>query len=144
MARKSAAATYKKWADRMKAAASSSMKDGVNAVTVSPTEKAAAAVDKWAEGVRRAREEGTFEAGLRGVSLEQWRHAMLHKGIPHISEGVNLAQQKMERFLGELLAYTDNVSAQIQSMPDATREDRKARMDRNFELMSEFRSSRRR
>lgn len=143
MARKSASLVAKKWADRMKAA-TTAMKEGVQAVTVSPTEKAAASVDKWAEGVRRAREEGTFEAGLRSVSLEQWRTAMLQKGVGRVSEGVTEALPRMERFMGELLAHTDMVSSQIQSMPDATPEDRKQRMLRNFELMSEFRSSRRR
>lgn len=143
MARKSAAAVAKKWAANMQAA-TTAMKEGVQAVTVSPTEKAAAAVDKWAAGVARARAEGTFEAGLRGVSLEQWRQSMLQKGIGRIADGVREAAPKMERFLGELLAHTDMVSSQIQSMPSNTPEERKQRMLRNFELMSEFRSSRRR
>lgn len=143
MARKSASQVAKKWADRMKAA-TQSMKDGVAAVTVSPTAKAADAVDKWAEGVRRAREEGTYEAGLRAVSNEQWKQAMLNKGIPHVSEGVNLAQPKMERFLGELLNHTEMVKAQLDQMADATPEDRIQKMIRNVELMREFKFKRRR
>lgn len=143
MARKTAANVAKKWATNMQAA-TTAMKDGVNGVTVSPTSKAADNVEKWLAGVQRARQEGTFEAGLRGVSLESWRQAMLQKGIPRISSGVTEATPKMERFLGELLSHTDSVSQQIQAMPSNTPEERKQRMLRNFELMSEFRSSRRR
>jgi collagenase-like PrtC family protease len=125
-------------------AATQQMKDGVAAVTVSPTSKAADAVEKWAEGVRRAKEEGTYEAGLRSVSNEQWKQAMLTKGIPHVSEGVNLAQPKMERFLGELLNHTEMVKAQLDQMPDTTPEDRVQKMIRNVELMREFKFKRRR
>lgn len=143
MARKSADAIAKKWASRMQAA-TTDMKEGVQAVTVSPTAKAADAVDKWTAGVQRARDEGTYEAGLRSVSLEQWKQAMLTKGVDRISTGVREATPKMTRFLGELLQHTEMVSQQIQAMPSNTPEDRKQRMLRNFELMSEFRSSRRR
>lgn len=143
MARKTPQMVAKKWAAGMQQA-TQSMTDGVNSVTVSPTEKAAAAVDKWEAGVRRARTEGTYESGLRSVSLAQWQDAMRTKGIPRITDGVRAAQPKMERFLGELLPYTDSVKEQIAQMPSTTPQDRIARMLRNVELMSQFRSSRRR
>lgn len=143
MARKTASQVAKKWASRMQAA-TQDMKDGVSAVTVSPTEKAAQAVDKWFAGLQAARSDGTYEAGLRSVSNEQWKSAMITKGIPRVTDGVREAQPKMERFLGELLAHTDMVKSTIDAMPSTTRADRKARMDRAYELMSEFKSSRRR
>lgn len=143
MARRTAQQVAKKWATSMQGAATA-MRDGVAAVTQSPTAKAADAVDKYRAGVMKAIDDGTYQAGLRSVTLDQWKQSMLQKGIGRVADGVAAAGPKMERFMGELLAHTDMVSQEIQGMPSLTKEDRKQRMLRNFELMSEFRSSRRR
>lgn len=114
------------------------MKDGVNAVTESPTAKAAAAEDDWVAGVRAARESGKFRERLQAVSLQTWKDAMIKKGAPRIADGVKEAEVKMNDFAAQLLQHTNMVRQEIAAMPKSTPQERKARMDRNYELMSQF------
>lgn len=118
----SPAAVAQKWANRM-ASAGESMKNGVQSVTVAPTEQAAAAKDRWMAGLQRAASENKFEAGLRRVSLEDWKRSMIDKGVSNMQNGARTAVPKVTAFLGEFLPFADNVSKEIQAMPKGTIED---------------------
>lgn len=105
-----------KWARNLNAAGES-IRAGVEAVTVSPTEKAARRVDAYAAGVQRAVADGTFVSGLRRVTLEAWKDSMLKKGAPRIGAGATAAVGKMEGFLAEFLPYVDSGKRALEATP---------------------------
>ncbi len=129
-----------KWARNLKAA-TGEIRIGVEAVTESPMLKAAAAVDKYAEGVRRAVESGKYVARLQATPLALWKTNTLDKGIGRIAAGVDAADSKVEAFFGELLPFQDSLKNTVNNMPDVTLEDSIQRMTTWARGMSEFRRS---
>jgi hypothetical protein len=116
MAKISASQAAQKW-NRNLAGSTQAIKDGVNAVTVSPTEKAARQADAYAQGVARAVADGSYQAGLRKVTLDDWKTAMTSKGIPRIASGAQAAVGKMEDFLTEFLPHVEAGQRMLESMP---------------------------
>lgn len=135
-------AVAKLWSERMQAAGQK-MKDGVNAVTSSPMEAAAAAKDRWIAGVNKAAQEGTFEDGLRSVSLAEWKQAMTEKGVANMQTGARASVPKVERFLRDFLPYAESVSEEIKSMPKGTLADSIARSTAAITKLAAFRKGRR-
>lgn len=124
-----------KWAQRM-AGSTPQVKAGVMAVQSSPMEKAASRADAYAAGVARAVEQGTYQAGLRAVSLDDWKAATAGKGADRIASGASQAKDKMTRFFQWLLPKTDAVKSAVAAMPKGTKEDSRARLNRAFDMMS--------
>lgn len=124
-----------KWASRA-ASAVPQTKAGIMGVQSSPMEKAAARADAYAAGVQRAVEQGTYQAGLRAVSLDQWKAATAGKGADRIASGASAAKDKMAAFFEWLLPKTDAVKAAVAGMPKGTKEDSRARLNRAFDMMS--------
>lgn len=100
------------WANGM-ANASQKMKNGVMAVTSSPMEAAANAVDRQVAGVQRAAAEGRTQAALRAVSTQSWQTAYVTKGIPRISSGAQAAKPKMAAFLTQFLPAQQAIVASL-------------------------------
>ncbi len=105
-----------KWARNL-TGATEAMRDGVQAVTISPTEKAAAQAQAYADGVARAVADGRWQAGLRRVSLDSWKQSMLNKGVPRIATGASNAQPKFEAFMNDFMPYVRSGQNAIASMP---------------------------
>ena len=129
-----------KWARRLQSAAPDIQK-GVNRVDVAPTEKAAQKKDKMLANLTASVQNGKWEAGLRRVSLGDWKTQIINKGIPRISQGVQGAQGKVSEFANQLLSYQDSLSSQINSMPDLTLEDSINRMNAWVRGMAKFKRS---
>lgn len=127
-----------KWKNRTVSAVPQ-MKAGVQAVTSSPMEKAAARADEYLAGVQRAVTEGTYQAGLRSVSLQEWKDATAGKGADRVAAGAAAAEQKMADFMGQLLPVTDRVKQATAAMPAGKGEAARARMNAAFDMMSQFR-----
>lgn len=127
-----------KWA-RGLAGASATITAGVNAVTESPTAKAARQADAYIAGIQRSVASGKWQRGLGRVSAQDWKDSMIKKGIPRISSGASAAQPKFESFMGELLQYIDTVKSQLASMPRGDIETNKARAMFVIDQMSKFR-----
>lgn len=138
---KSPTASLQKWRDRMQNA-TQAMKDGVNAVTESPMEKAAANVDKYVQGVQDAAANGTFERGLREVSLGDWKTAMTEKGAANMANGVRSLTPRAQRAMTDLFQFADGVSSEIRSMPKVTETDSDNRMLANVRKFREYRKRR--
>jgi hypothetical protein len=117
----------KKW-QRNLAGASESIRLGVNAITESPTEKAARRQDAYISGVQRAAASGKWARGLRRVSAADWQRAMIDKGIQRIASGASTATPKVEQFMGQWLPYMDQLRSKLASMPRGDIEQNKARM----------------
>lgn len=129
-----------KWARRLSAAAPDIQK-GVQRVDQSPTEKAAGKKDKMLQNLTQAVQSGKWEAGLRRVSLNDWKTALINKGIPRITQGVQGAQSDVADFAGQLLSYQDQIKSEIERMPDLTLEDSINRMTAWVRKMSQFKRS---
>ena len=104
-------------------AALEDMRAGVNAVTVSPTLKAAAKADKMKARLVEAIDSGKWAEGLKRVSLEEWKDKMLKLGVSRVSQGLDENRGKIEAFAAQLLPYIDAGIPKINSMPDVTLED---------------------
>ena len=122
MAKLTAAEFAEKWQRRLSAAAPDITK-GINRVDVSPTEQAAGKKDKMLANLTASVQSGKWEAGLRRVTLADWKKAATEKGVPRISQGVANAGGKVANFASQLLSYQDSLQSQITNMPDLTIED---------------------
>jgi len=105
-----------KW-QRNLAQSTESIRAGVQSVTVSPTEKAAAAADRYMAGVQRAVAENKFQMGLQRVTLEEWKRSMIDKGIARVASGAAAAEGKMQDFMAEFLPHLEAGQRQLESMP---------------------------
>lgn len=131
----------KRWAD----ATSNNVaryKEGVAGVTESPTAKAAQAVDRYASGVQRAVQDGTFVDGCNSVSLSDWQKAASDKGAANMATGVRAAEPKMVKTLTTLLPHCQMVSDAVAQMPKGTLEDAKQRSNKAIELMAQYKKPR--
>jgi hypothetical protein len=111
-----------KWARNL-GAAGESIKAGVEGVTESPTAKAAAAQDRYLSGVQRAVTDGSYQRGLRAVTLQDWQQSMLKKGLQRITQGAQEGMTKMQTFMSRWLPHMDALKARISSMPKGTLSD---------------------
>lgn len=103
------------------------MQKGIERVTVNPTEKAAAKKQKMQANLNEALNNGKWEAGLRRVSLEDWKKAILGKGLQRVSAGIDGAHDKVVAFATVLLPFEASLQAKINAMPDLSIQDSVAR-----------------
>lgn len=137
MAQKNVSDVTNAWAQNLTAAVPK-IRAGVMAVTESPTEKAAQAADAYQMGVQMAVQTNRYQDGCRSVTLADWQKATAEKGTQNIAAGVNFAKPKMQKFLQFLLPETERIKQQIKQMPRGRGAAAKARMDANFEAMSQL------
>lgn len=115
----SAEAVVRLWSERGQGA-TETVRAGVNAVTESPMAKAAAQVEVWAANVQRAKQK--FVDKLTAVTLQQWKAAMLGKGLTNMSNGYvdPTSVNKFANFMRAWLPYVRQGAAQIRAMPKGT------------------------
>jgi len=135
---KDAKAVADKWARRLKGA-TEDIRVGVEAVTENPAVKAVEKKSKWVARMTSKDVQDKWEARLKAVTLDDWKKAMLDKGLGRISAGVDEAQGDVEKFMGELLPHIDAGRAKIKGMPDVTLEDNIRRMETFIRHMATFR-----
>jgi len=119
-------------------AATQDMQDGVNRVQESPMAKAAASQQKWLAGINEAAQSGKWRRGLERVSLQDWKTAMIDKGIARVGPGVEAARGKITAFAQQLIPYENQLMEEIDRMPDLTIEHSIARMTAWARGMSNF------
>lgn len=130
-----------RWAAGMNNAAEK-IRQGVLATQKNPMERAAAAVTKMKLRFIQAIESGRYQQGLANVTLDQWKKAMVNKGVGRIPDGVAGAAPKVTNFAQQLLAHEAQLMTQIEQMPKITPADSKARMNAWFDGMQTFRYNR--
>jgi len=126
-----------KHARRLKGA-TEDIRRGVERVTESPTIKAAAKQEKMKMNLNAALDSGKWAAGLKRVSLEEWKGKMIDKGIGRIAAGIDAAAPKVRSFAAELLPHIDTLQGQIKTMPDVSLEDNINRMTTFIRGMAKF------
>ena len=129
-----------KHARRLKAA-TEDIRRGIDRVTESPTAKAAAKADKMLQKVSESVQSGKWAAGLRRVSLEEWKEQTRDKGVNRIAAGIDASADKVTSFFTDLFGYQDKGLAEIARMPDMTLEDSISRATAWMRYMSKFRRS---
>ena len=126
-----------KHARRLKAAVDD-MRKGVEAVTASPTAKAAQKVDKMRQNIVASIDSGKWAAGLNRVTLEEWKDKMINKGLNRVASGIDGAAEKTTAFAAALLPHIDKGVEALKKMPDTTLEDNISRMTTFVRHMSKF------
>ena len=111
---------------------------GIERVTESPTEKAAAKADKMLANITESVTSGKWANNLRKVGLDTWKKLTLDKGVPRIAAGIDGAYDKVVNFAGELIPHIERGQAQLTNMPDTTLQDNIARMVKMTEHMATF------
>jgi len=121
--------------------ANEDMRIGIEAVTEAPTLKAAAAKVKMKANINKALDDGKWERGLKRVDLNQWKTAMIDKGLPRVAIGIDASAQKVEDFYGEFLPFLDTVAQKVNKMPDVTLDDSINRMTTQIREVAKFKRS---
>lgn len=116
-----------KWSNRL-SGASQDIQNGVQSVTVAPSQKAIAQKAKMRQNILAAIDNGSWENGLKNVTLADWQQAFIQKGIPRITQGTQAAQDKVATFHSKLQPAQDALSAQVAAMPKMNLSDSIARM----------------
>lgn len=114
------------------------MQRGVEGVTASPTLAAAAKKDKMRAEINRSIDSGKWEAGLKRVSLQEWKDKMISKGLGRVAAGIDAAAGKVKDFATQLLPFQDTLAATIKKMPDVSLEDNINRMTSWIRGMAKF------
>lgn len=137
---RNAADVARKWATRL-GSASDSIRQGVQAVTVNPAERAAQRQDAYVSGVQRAVADGRYVRGLRRVTLQSWQEAMLNKGLPRVTSGATAAIPKMQAFLEKWLPHEEALKAKLAQMPRGDLQQNVQRMIAAVEHNASFKYS---
>jgi hypothetical protein len=103
------------------------IRQGVARVTVAPGVKAAQKQDKMLANLTAAVQDGTWAKNVAAVTLEEWKDAMLNKGVGRIATGIDAAHDKQVAFFTDLFAFQDALASKVHAMSDLTLEDNIAR-----------------
>jgi len=131
-------AEYQEKHARRLTGASEDVRKGIDRVTVNPCELAAKKQDKMLQNLTAAVQSGKWAAGLKRVSLEQWKSRAKDVGVARIASGIAAAKDKVIAFAEQLLPHIDAGQTKINSMPDITLEDNIQRMVSFTRHMSNF------
>jgi len=123
---------------RRTVAASADMRAGVDRITVSPTEQAAAKQEKMISRLTESVRNGKWARGLRAVTLTDWKTKMLDVGVGRVAGGLEAAAAKVQSFAAQFLPFVEGVQAKVRKMPDLTLQDNLNRMITNATDLSKF------
>lgn len=105
-----------KWKRRLDAA-TTDIQAGVDKVTTAPGELAAQAQDRMLAGIQQSIANGSWQRGVRSVSLQQWKDSMKNKGVNRIAAGTAQAVQTKVQSIQNLLTAVDAASAAANALP---------------------------
>ena len=137
MAKLTAQEFQQKHARRLKAAVED-VRTGIDRVTENPCDKAAAKQDKMLANLTSAVSSGKWAAGLKRVTLEEWKRKARDIGVNRIAAGIDGAADKVVAFAEQLLPHIDREQAKIKAMPDVTLDDNINRMTTFIRGMANF------
>lgn len=137
MAKLTALEFQEKHARRLSAAVED-VRKGIDRVTVNPCELAAAKQEKMLANLTASVNDGRWAAGLKRVSLEDWKDKAKNVGAGRIASGITAAKAKVIAFAEQLLPHIDAGVAKLKAMPDITLEDNIQRMTTMCRHMAEF------
>lgn len=128
-------AVAQKWMTNF-TASGASIQAGVQAVTVAPGVKAAAAKQKWLARTTAAVDK--YAKNVSAVSLSDWQAAMLGKGLQRLQSGATAGQPKVAMFMNQFLPYLASNQANLDQMDTSTLEGSIAKMAANVRYIAQF------
>lgn len=128
------------WSNRLSGSVEK-IKRGVNAVNEAPSARAVRQQQKLLSNFTASVTSGKWAANTSKVTLEDWRSAMLNKGVNRIATGANEAVSKVAEFGQRLLTYQNAQLPTVQKMPSTNLAETKARMNAWFDIMSKFKNT---
>ena len=137
MTRITSAQAVAKHAARLKAS-TTEIANQVMAVQTAPGAQAAKKADKMLTNITASIVSGRWARRVSAVSLSSWQEAMIKKGIPRISQGIDAAAPKVQAFFDEFFPVLDKISAEVKAMPDLTIEDNIQRAVHQMRRAAEF------
>lgn len=137
MAKLTAQEFQEKHARRLKASVED-VRKGIDRVTENPCDKAAAKADKMLANLTASVTGGKWAAGLKRVTLEEWKRKARDIGVNRIAAGIDGASDKVVAFAEQLLPHIDREQAKIKAMPDVTLDDNINRMTSFIRGMANF------
>jgi hypothetical protein len=140
MPRPNAVDAAAKWSRNL-GAAGDNIRKGVNAVTVSPGKLAAEQVDRYVNGVQASSKK--WQKKLEKMTLEDWKKAVIEKGLGRIANGANAAKPKYEAFYREFEQHLNNLDNVLKGMPRGGLQQNIQRMVKAVELASQWGTDRR-
>lgn len=123
-----AADISEKWNRSMKNAVPD-IQRGIERVSVSPMEKAVAKQDKMLQNLTQSIQSGRWAAGMKNVSLSDWKAKTSSKVGERMASGVDNAMSKRKAFDSWLVPVIQAGMDKVKSMPDMTITDSKNRMN---------------
>lgn len=111
-----------KWGRRLKGA-TQDVRQGAERVTEAPGMKAAKAVDLMLSRLTEAITSGLWAKQVSAVSVEEWRKALIEKGIDRIAKGVDAASPAQAEMARKLLAAVEQAAAKARALPKGSIED---------------------
>lgn len=122
--------------------AQTKMQQGVQAVTVSPGDKAIANGAAYLANVTEAYTSGRWARGLQRSGLAGWQGPMLAEGIQRAVSGAQTNKQKFADRIAPVLQFETGLKTQIDSMPNVTPADKENRMLAWSRGMRQFKAQR--
>lgn len=107
---KTAQQVAQKWASRL-GSATTTIKQGVMAVQMSPGAAAARQADVWVQNTTAAK--AKFQRNAAAVSLQDWQTATIDKGVARVGPGATAAVPKMAQVMGTLLPFIDRLKGSL-------------------------------
>ncbi len=111
-----------KWANRL-SGSTEEIRRGIEKVTEAPGVKAARAKEAFKAKLLKSIDDGTWEAMVSAVTLEEWKEAATIKGLARIGQGVDQAKVKQVAMAEKLLPAVDAAAAAANALPKVTLED---------------------
>lgn len=130
-----------KWAMRAGSASQEYLR-GVETTDKDPTALAAAAGQRYINGVQEAYSSGKWARRLQAVGKAGWIAAVQSKGATNYASGVQASEQKYAAAMGPVLAAVSAGQRIVSAMPNITPAQRDARMLAFVQHMRQYGASR--
>lgn len=116
-----------KWNKNMKNSISD-IQAGIDRVTENPMDKAVEKQDKMKQNLVAAIDNGRWAAGMKNVTLNDWKSKTKAKVGERMGSGVDAAMTKRQKFDQWNVNNLNNILPEINAMPDMTLQDSINRM----------------
>lgn len=113
---KDPAAVAKKWSQNLQQSGES-IKQGVMALTVAPSQQAIKQQDVMLQNFTTAVTSGKWARNLAKISLPDYQNAVINVGIQRITSGAAKALPKVTDFMTQWLPYMDQLKNKLQATP---------------------------
>lgn len=136
MSTTSAELANKRWLESMQSGATAQKyKDGINAVTENPMQKAADAEALWLERIAESARTGKRRASLAGKGMDLWRGPAISKGAARLADGARTAGPKQLAAAQKWAPIWAQASEAVKNMAKGTRAAAKERVGRVIDIM---------